>query len=139
MRRCPWCRRFLSLPQALPLSLTHALTPTIAGGRDVYLEAIEALPLVQTPEVFGLHSNADISYYTNATKAIWADLMDLQPRSSSVGGVSGWGGCRGCGWVGVWGYVGVGMGCVYGWHGWAQRPSGRTSWTCSRAAAAWAG
>ena len=51
------------------------------------MEAIDALPLVQTPEIFGLHSNADISYYTNATKAIWADLMDLQPRSGSAGAV----------------------------------------------------
>lgn len=48
--------------------------------RDGYAHAIEALPLVQTPEVFGLHANADISYYTSATKNMWRDLVDLQPR-----------------------------------------------------------
>jgi dynein heavy chain len=57
------------------------------GGRDSYMAAIEALPLVQSPEVFGLHANADISYYTDATKAIWADLVDLQPRTGSTGTV----------------------------------------------------
>ena len=60
-----------------------------SGPREVYVEAINSLPLVQTPEIFGLHSNADISYYTNATKAISADLMDLQPRSGSIGAVRG--------------------------------------------------
>ncbi len=39
------------------------------------MAAIEALPLVQTPEVFGLHANADISYYTSATKALWRNLV----------------------------------------------------------------
>uniref|UniRef100_A0A061RTL5 Dynein heavy chain 1, cytosolic n=1 Tax=Tetraselmis sp. GSL018 TaxID=582737 RepID=A0A061RTL5_9CHLO len=53
------------------------------GPRSVYIEEIEKLPLVQSPEVFGLHANADISYYTNATKQIWRDLVDLQPRTSS--------------------------------------------------------
>lgn len=55
------------------------------GHRDVYTKAVESLPLVQSPEIFGLHANADISHYTNATKAIWADLVDLQPRTGSVG------------------------------------------------------
>ena len=37
-------------------------------------------------EAFGLHGNADISYYTNATKDIWANLIDLQPRVAGGGG-----------------------------------------------------
>lgn len=56
------------------------------GPRDVYTAAIEALPLVQSPEVFGLHANADIQYYTNATKDIWVKLIELQPRSAGAGG-----------------------------------------------------
>lgn len=47
------------------------------GSHIDYLAAIEALPLVQTPDVFGLHANADISYYTNATKQMWRDLVSL--------------------------------------------------------------
>ena len=45
------------------------------GDHNSYTTAIEALPLVQTPEVFGLHANADISYYTSATKAMWRNLV----------------------------------------------------------------
>ncbi|VDQ14129.1 unnamed protein product [Trichobilharzia regenti] len=44
---------------------------------------IESLPLTNTPEVFGLHSNAEIGYYTNATKEIWSHLLELQPQTSS--------------------------------------------------------
>jgi dynein heavy chain len=32
-------------------------------------------------QLFGLHANADISYYTAATKALWSGLLDLQPRT----------------------------------------------------------
>eukprot|EP00892_Ulva_mutabilis_P000667 jgi/Ulvmu1/10600/UM065_0055.1 len=55
------------------------------GSKESYTEAIEALPLVQTPEVFGLHANADIQYYTNATKSLWRNLMELQPRKAGTG------------------------------------------------------
>ena len=55
-----------------------------AGGRDVYVKAIEAMPGIeaQTPDVFGLHPNAEINYLTNASKALWRDLLDLQPRTA---------------------------------------------------------
>ena len=54
-----------------------------------YTDAISELPMAQTPEVFGLHANADISYYTNATRQIWRDLVALQPRVGGGGdGVS---------------------------------------------------
>lgn len=47
------------------------------------------LLLLSTLQVFGLHSNADISYYTASTKAIWSNLVDLQPRvGHAAGGVS---------------------------------------------------
>lgn len=35
--------------------------------------------------MFGLHSNADIQYYTNATKALWRNLVELQPRTAGTG------------------------------------------------------
>lgn len=46
---------------------------------------VETLPLVNGPGVFGLHSNAEIAYYTNAAKEMWRNLIDLQPRVSSSG------------------------------------------------------
>lgn len=40
-------------------------------------------------QVFGLHANADISYYTASTKAMWSNLIDLQPRvGRAAGGIS---------------------------------------------------
>jgi dynein heavy chain len=53
------------------------------GHRDVYANAIENLPLSNSPEVFGLHPNAEISYLTSSAKQMWHDLILQQPR---VGG-----------------------------------------------------
>ena len=39
------------------------------------------MPLANTPEVFGLHPNAEIGYYTSAAKAMWSNLIDLQPQT----------------------------------------------------------
>ena len=42
------------------------------GGhcKDTYTKYIETLPLANSPGVFGLHSNAEIGYYTKATKEV---------------------------------------------------------------------
>ena len=42
---------------------------------------IESLPLLNTPEVFGLHPNAEIGYYTQAAKEMWSYMIELQPQS----------------------------------------------------------
>ena len=51
------------------------------GPKEIYSDAIEALPLENTPEVFGLHPNAEIGYYTQSAKAMWAHLVELQPQT----------------------------------------------------------
>jgi len=56
------------------------------GPVENYQEAVEALPLSNSPAVFGLHPNAEIGYYTNASKQMWKDLISLQPRSGGGGG-----------------------------------------------------
>ena len=56
--------------------------PTYNGTRDEYVSAIEGLPLVNSPEVFGLHANAEITYLSNAAKDLIGNLIELQPRSS---------------------------------------------------------
>jgi dynein heavy chain len=53
---------------------------------DAYIEKINDFPLTSSPEVFGLHSNAEISYYNNATKEVWANLISMQVTSSSSSG-----------------------------------------------------
>ncbi|KAL1513082.1 hypothetical protein ABEB36_002553 [Hypothenemus hampei] len=59
------------------------------GTKDDYIAFIDELPLTNSPEVFGLHSNAEIGYYTQATKEMWNILIELQPQvSSSEQGIS---------------------------------------------------
>ena len=50
-----------------------------------FIAGIDELPLENGPEVFGLHSNAEIGYYTTATNKLWTDLINLQPRTQSIG------------------------------------------------------
>lgn len=51
------------------------------------MEFIEAIPLVTPPGVFGLHSNAEITYYSNAAKELWVNI--LQMATSDGGGAGG--------------------------------------------------
>ncbi|XP_031792253.1 dynein heavy chain 10, axonemal isoform X1 [Piliocolobus tephrosceles] len=61
----------------------------VGDEKDKFVEAIEALPLANTPEVFGLHSNAEIGYYTQAARDMWAHLLELQPQTGeSSSGIS---------------------------------------------------
>ncbi|CAG0887043.1 unnamed protein product [Darwinula stevensoni] len=52
-----------------------------------YLECISSLPSYDSPEVFGLHSNADITYQINTAKSILDMILNIQPKEgSSLGG-----------------------------------------------------
>ena len=60
-------------------------TASVSKSRDAILEHIEKLPLVNSPEVFGLHSNAEIGYLTSAVREIWTHLVSMQPRTGATG------------------------------------------------------
>ncbi|KAM6931388.1 dynein axonemal heavy chain 10 [Xenentodon cancila] len=64
--------------------IVYKIPPT--GGIEVYIDEIENMPLANTPEVLGLHSNAEIGYYTQSVKEMWTHLIDLQPQTSESGG-----------------------------------------------------
>ena len=64
----------------------YSYTIPETGTKQFYSDAIDSLPIVQSPEVFGLNPNADISYYTSVTKQMWRDLIELQPRTGAGGG-----------------------------------------------------
>ncbi|XP_008850074.1 dynein heavy chain 1, axonemal [Nannospalax galili] len=53
-----------------------------------YLSYIKGLPLNDMPEIFGLHDNANITFAQNETFALFNAILQLQPKSSSVGGQS---------------------------------------------------
>ncbi|XP_040521760.1 dynein axonemal heavy chain 5 isoform X2 [Gallus gallus] len=60
----------------------------IPKGKTVedYLQYIEQLPVIDTPEVFGLHPNADITYQTNLANETLNTIVSIQPKDSSTGG-----------------------------------------------------
>jgi dynein heavy chain, axonemal len=64
----------------------YTLPPELSLASCV--ENVEKLPLVTSPEVFGLNVNAEISYMTRSTQELWAGMVAMQPRGGSGGGVS---------------------------------------------------
>lgn len=42
------------------------------------------LPFANTPEVFGLHPNAEINYYSQTAREIWSHLIELQPQTGKL-------------------------------------------------------
>jgi dynein heavy chain, axonemal len=51
-----------------------------------FKEYIDKLDNINSPEVFGLHANAEIGYYTKSAKDMWDHLVELQPQTNESGG-----------------------------------------------------
>jgi dynein heavy chain len=53
-----------------------------------YMAYIKTLAINDTPEIFGLHDNANITFAQSETFRVLQDLLLLQPKTLSGGGVS---------------------------------------------------
>ena len=51
-----------------------------------FRKAIEKLPLIDSPALFGLHANADLSFRTRQTGQVLATVLDVQPKQGGGGG-----------------------------------------------------
>ena len=57
------------------------------GNVDSYNQYIDSLPLLDDPEVFGMHENANITYQSQESDKILQTIISIQPIKSS--GASG--------------------------------------------------
>lgn len=50
------------------------------------MEDIELIPSKDSPTIFGLHTNADLTFRLKESNAMLATLLDTQPKDASSGG-----------------------------------------------------
>ncbi|NXM42418.1 DYH1 protein, partial [Gymnorhina tibicen] len=62
----------------------------ISASSDLsgYLQYVKGLPLNDSPELFGLHDNADMTFAQNETFALLGTISLLQPKTITLGGSS---------------------------------------------------
>lgn len=53
------------------------------GDLESYKDYIEKLPIVDDPEVFGMHENANINYQSQESDKIIQTILSIQPRLTS--------------------------------------------------------
>jgi len=74
---------------ALNDSYKYSALPTYYAPSDGkiehYREYVNSLPLTDPPEIFGLHSNANIAYMTAESNRVIATVLSIQPRIASSG------------------------------------------------------
>ena len=58
------------------------------GDKQSYLAYIKSLPLNATPEVFGIHDNAEITSAIGSTNSLLGAVLQLQPRTTGGEGKS---------------------------------------------------
>ena len=56
------------------------------GDRDSFMEFIDNLPLIASPEVFGMHDNATLTKDQNDTNNLLSSVVDTEGGGSSSGG-----------------------------------------------------
>ncbi|XP_058439380.1 dynein axonemal heavy chain 6 isoform X4 [Marmota monax] len=57
----------------------------LADNLQEFKDYIENLPLIDDPEIFGMHENANLAYQYKETNTLINTILDVQPRSSAGG------------------------------------------------------
>lgn len=60
----------------------------LTSDHEHYLRYIRGLPINDTPEIFALHDNANITFAQNETFSLLQGILKMQPRASSGAGRS---------------------------------------------------
>lgn len=86
-----YCHELVDLGPSYSLTPSGTYHAPEDGPRSNYITFVDALPLAQAPEAFGLHANAAITKDINATDLM---LHSLLAMSGGSGGASGSGGAE---------------------------------------------
>jgi dynein heavy chain len=54
-------------------------------NHEGFFTHIGDIPIINSPDVFGLHANAEITYFTNAAKTLWLNLISMQSAEGGGG------------------------------------------------------
>jgi dynein heavy chain len=55
------------------------------GSYDEMLNYFKTLPAFDDPEIFGMHSNSNITYNRNVSTGVMTNILELQPRAAGGG------------------------------------------------------
>ncbi|XP_038615472.1 dynein heavy chain 6, axonemal [Tachyglossus aculeatus] len=58
----------------------------VADGIQEFKDYVENLPLIDDPEIFGMHENANLVFQHKETSTLINTILDVQPRSTTSGG-----------------------------------------------------
>eukprot|EP00879_Flechtneria_rotunda_P005109 GHRR01005390.1.p1 GENE.GHRR01005390.1~~GHRR01005390.1.p1 ORF type:complete len:1589 (+),score=542.70 GHRR01005390.1:1679-6445(+) len=88
-----YCEEALDVVNFKLSPLPHYFIPE-PGTLNSFRDYIVTLPATDRPEAFGQHSNAEISYLIEDSKAVLGGLLSLGPKTGSSGGDGGAGSRR---------------------------------------------
>ena len=83
-----YCQEAVSVPN-FPLSTIPIYHIPDDGNLQTHREFIQTWPIIDRPEAFGQHTNADIASQLSASKLMLVTIASLQPKAtSSKGGLT---------------------------------------------------